>query len=196
MDEITAEEIRQIQGGNSALFARVMALYKQKVANLCFKYMRNTEEAADMAQEVFSAVFISIKRFEFKSKFSTWLYRIAVNNCINKLKSLKRRGALERATDSPEEIRDFEMSMLADKGKLADEQLELMELKDKILTELEGCTDMERNLVILKDMEGFSVEEISGILNLPVGTVKSLAARTREKIRKNMFRKMGDKLGM
>jgi RNA polymerase sigma-70 factor (ECF subfamily) len=88
------------------------------------------------------------------------------------------------------------MSSLPDKGKLADEEMELNEIRDAVLLELEGYTEMERSLIILRDMEGLPVEEISAILKIPAGTVKSLAARTREKLRKNMFRKMGDKLGM
>jgi RNA polymerase sigma factor (sigma-70 family) len=196
MEDITFDEIRQIQEGNRGLFDRVMLLYKKRVADLCFKYMRSNEEAADMAQEVFVLLYNNIGSFGFKSGFGTWVYRITVNTCINRLKYHKRRISTGQAMLNADGEADDPSEKLPDMSKPADEALELAELRDAILKELDNFPERERTIVILRDMEGLSCEEISAILKVPVGSVKSLAARTRGKVRLNMIRKMGEKLGL
>ena len=195
MEEITFEEIKRIQQGEKNLFDRVMLPYKEKVAGICFKYMRSAEEAADIAQEVFTQVYCNIGKFRFQSAFSTWIYRLAVNCCINRLKSLKRRSVINNAENTRDEGQ-YGVEKAADEGKPVDEELELKELKAIVMEELESFPPVERSLIILKDMEGFSCDEISAILKMPVGSVKSRSARTREKVRKNLIRKMGEKLGL
>ena len=91
MREISFDEIKRLQNGEKTVFNRVLKVYKSLVTNLCVKYMRDPEEARDAAQEAFARVYRSVNSFNFKSKFSTWVYTITVNYCISSLKSIKRR---------------------------------------------------------------------------------------------------------
>lgn len=193
MEEITNEEIKRLQNGEKSLFNRVISLYKKVVAGMCFKYLRSTEDASDAAQEVFAQVYLSIGKFGFKSKFSTWIYRIAVNHCINKLKFFKRRRAIENTSDGLPEERESAAERIADAAVLPDDEMEAGELRAMALRELGKFPEKERTLIILRDMEGLACEEIGKIMSMPVGSVKSLAARTREKLRKMITRKLGGK---
>jgi RNA polymerase sigma-70 factor, ECF subfamily len=193
MVEITNEEIKRLQNGEKTLFNRVIMLYKKLVAGMCYKYLRSKEDATDAAQEVFVQLYTSIGKFEFKSKFSTWVYRVSVNYCINRLKSLKRRRAIEQASTGMPEEKESAAERIPDAAVLPDEQMEAGELKEMAIRELKKFPDKERTLVILRDMEGLACEEIGKIMNMPVGSVKSLAARTREKLRKIIMRKLGVK---
>jgi len=193
MVEITNEEIKRLQNGEKSLFNRVILLYKKLVAGMCYKYLRSAEDASDAAQEVFVQLYISIGKFEFKSKFSTWVYRVSVNYCINRLKSLKRRRAIEQASAGMPDEKESAAERLPDTAVLPDEQMEAGELKELAVKELAKFPEKERTLVILRDMEGLACEEIGKIMNMPVGSVKSLAARTREKLRKIITRKLGVK---
>lgn len=195
MEEISFEDIKRLQSGEKQVFNSVIRTYKNLVAGLCMKYMRNTQEAEDMAQEVFALAYGAIGKFQFKSKLSTWLYRMTVNHCINKLKSIKRRRQINPETGPLEdEEATSEIEAVADKARPADEELELRELKEVVLKELESFDEIERTLIILLDMEGLSVEEISEVLKMPVGSVKSKSARTRQKLAKKVQHRLRGKL--
>ena len=195
MQEISFDDIKRLQRGEKQVFNSVIRIYKNLVAGLCMKYMRNTQEAEDMAQEVFALAYGAIDKFQFKSKLSTWLYRMTVNHCINKLKSIKRRRLINPETGPQEdEEATSEIEAVADKSRRADEELELRELKEIVLKELESFDEIERTLIILLDMEGLSVEEISEVLKMPVGSVKSKSARTRRKLAKKVQHRLRGKI--
>jgi RNA polymerase sigma-70 factor (ECF subfamily) len=191
MEDISFDEIKKIQEGNKSIFNKVILFYKKRVADLCFKFMRNAEEASDMAQEVFALIYTSIGKFEFRSKFSTWVYRVTANYCMNRLKALKRRRAIETASAAPPEEKERETERLADLKKLPDEEMEIQELRAVVMDALKDFPEKERALVIMRDMEGLSCEDISKALDMPIGSVKSKTARAREKLRKIILRKMG-----
>jgi RNA polymerase sigma-70 factor, ECF subfamily len=184
MEDITFNDIKELQAGNKQVFNRIMAIYKGKIAGLCLKYMNNAEEARDMAQEIFSAVYTNIKSFGFRSKFSTWLYRLAVNRCISRLRKLKTRGLLRNRAGNENNDNKAEIENIRDKGMLQDEELEMKELADMTIRELEKFPYRERTIILLLDMEGLSCGEIGEILKMPVGSVKGTASRTRQKLKK------------
>ncbi len=190
MNEINFDEIKRLQEGQKTVFNRIITIYGKFVAALCLKYMLNREESIDAAQEVFSAVYLNIGSFNFKSKFSTWLYRLTVNHCINRLKQLKRRNSffMEKYCDDngePVEMAEF----VADKKKLTDEEMELKETGDIIFRELNRFGETDRSIIILSDMEGLSCREIGEILNIPEGSVRSGASRTRRKLKEILRKK-------
>ncbi|MGD0566282.1 MAG: sigma-70 family RNA polymerase sigma factor [Candidatus Goldiibacteriota bacterium] len=190
MEEISFDEIKRLQNGERMIFDRIILIYKQRVTALCFKYMRNMEEALDSSQEVFVAVYSNIKSFRFQSKFSTWLYRLTVNNCINRLKTIKRRESLMTAGLPDGDGGFVELAeMLRDKVKLPDEEMELKELGTTVLKELERFSAADKSVIILLDMEGFSCAEAGDILGKPEGSIRSSASRTRRKLREMLERK-------
>ena len=188
MDEIAFDEIKRLQAGDREVFNRIIAVYGKRVFSLCGRYMRNTEEAKDAAQEAFCAAYTGIKGFEFKSKFSTWMYRLTVNRCINRLKSIKRRTALH-LKQADEAARAYEENFLPGRRRLPDEEMAQKELGLLILKELERFSETDRTIILLHDMEDLSWEEISGILDMPPGSVRSSASRTRRKLKEIMERK-------
>ena len=191
MIEIEVELVKKAQRGDKAAFDKLITMFRQHVINLCRRYMRNNEEACDMAQEAFCTAYTALKSFEHKSKFSTWLYRVTVNLCINKLDNLKRRKYFETGSIHGDEERDKQPYDLPDKARRQDEELEADETRRMIMDALEGFPADEKSVIILRDMQEMEYEEISGILDIPLGSVKSKLSRAREKLKAKLLRKMG-----
>jgi RNA polymerase sigma-70 factor (ECF subfamily) len=191
MIEIEVELVKKAQRGDKAAFDRLITMFRQHVVNLCRRYMRNNEEAYDMAQEAFCAAYTALKSFEHKSKFSTWLYRVTVNLCINKLDNLKRRKYFETGSLSADEEKDKKEFDLPDKARRQDEEYEAGETRRMIMEALESFPAEEKSVIILRDMQELEYEEISGILGIPLGSVKSKLSRAREKLKAKLVKKMG-----
>jgi RNA polymerase sigma-70 factor (ECF subfamily) len=193
MHEIDNGLVKRAQSGDRAAFDGIITAYRQMIIDLCRRYMRNQEEALDMAQDVFCAAHTNIKSFEFKSKFSTWLYRVAVNLCINRLDALKRRHYFDTGSIHADEEADRREIEIHDKSLGADDELEAKETRQIIMDALEGFDAESRSVVILREMQGLEYGEISGLLGMPIGSVKSKLSRAREKLKEKIMKKMGDK---
>jgi len=182
--------IRAFQAGNKAVFDELVLKHKDKMFNLCYRFLGDYQDANDSAQETFIKVYRSLKKFRFESTFSTWLYRIAVNTCKNKLKSSEYRhrkkmvrldnpGKSEGTTDSIE-IRDKTQSPLV--------ELEKKERLVLIQNAIDSLPPEKKAVVVLCDIEGLSYEEIAHITGYGLGTVKSKLARARLDLRKKLRR--------
>jgi len=191
MIEMEVELVKKAQRGDKAAFDRLITMFRQHVINLCRRYMRNNEEACDMAQEVFCAAYTALKNFEHKSKFSTWLYRITVNLCINRLDNLKRRKYFETGSIHADSETDKQEYDLPDRARRQDEEYEAGETRRMIMDALESFPQDEKSVIILRDMQEFEYEEISGILGIPLGSVKSKLSRAREKLKSKLLKKLG-----
>ena len=168
----------------------IITAYRQQIINLCRRYMRNNEDACDMAQETFCTAYNALKSFEHRSKFSTWLYRVAVNTCINRLDAMRRRKYFETGSihaDGETEKREID---LPDRARRQDEELDAAEVRRMVMDELEGFPDVERSVIILRDMQEMEYGEISGILKIPLGSVKSKLSRARERLKARLLKKM------
>ena len=162
-----------------------MRTYQQQVFNLIFRMLGNREEAEDLAQEVFVTVFKSIDGFRGDSKFSTWLYRITANHCKNRFKYLARRRfhasqPLDDISERDAAGRDGGpvMSLQAQISQ-PDKALEGKRLEEAIQRAIAALEDDHRLLIILRDIQGLSYQEIAGITQLAEGTVKSRLHRAR-----------------
>jgi len=183
------EIIKRCQQGNRVAFNELVHRHERKVFNLCFRILGNREEAEDVAQDVFVTVFRAIKSFRGDSAFSTWVYRVAVNNCKNRLKYLRRRGyfrteSMEQTFDDGEVEHQREYS--DDKEDLPEEAMNRAELNAEIQTAIDGLDEEYREVIVLRDVQGFSYEEISGILQLKEGTVKSRIHRARMELQRKL----------
>jgi RNA polymerase sigma-70 factor (ECF subfamily) len=180
--------IRAFQAGNRSAFDQLVFKHKDKLFNLCFWVLGDYHDANDSAQETFIKVFRSLKGFRFESAFSTWLYRIAINTCKNKLKSLeyrkrKKMVRLENSGPSGEtnpslEIRDEAQSPLS--------RLESKEKLMLISGAMNSLPSGQKTVMTLRDIEGLSYEEIAQITGFNLGTVKSRLARARLDLRKKL----------
>jgi RNA polymerase sigma-70 factor (ECF subfamily) len=166
-------------------FDRLVAKYQDKIFNLCFRFMGNYHDANDCAQDAFVKAYRSLKKFKFQSAFSTWLYRIAVNTCKNKLDSLPYRFGkvmvrLQRdnADDPPIEIKD--------ESRSPEVEFERAERSKHIQKAINALPGDQTSVVVLRDVEGLSYDEISEITGYNLGTVKSKLFRAREELRKKL----------
>ncbi|MEN8193239.1 MAG: sigma-70 family RNA polymerase sigma factor [Bacteroidota bacterium] len=162
--------IREYIDGNDAAFEKLVMLHKDKVRNLVFLTLGDSEFIDDIIQDVFISVYHKIKEFRFESKFTTWLYRITVNKCRDYLRKKRVRSIFTPIKDSHENIQTSAMRTDIDIPQLVRKAIE--RLPDKLRVPL-----------ILRDMEGFSYNEIADQLDCEVGTVKSRIFRARESLK-------------
>jgi RNA polymerase sigma-70 factor (ECF subfamily) len=167
-------------------FRELVQEHRDRVFNLCYRMLGNRAEAEDVAQEVFIAVFKTVDTFREESKLSTWIYRVGVNHCKNRIKYLARRHS--RDQDELDEQNDPGDGALSSPStpRRPDRQVEGAQL-DKLMQDAIASLDEEqRTLVVLRDLEDLSMEEICEITGLPDGTVKSRLHRARLALRKKL----------
>lgn len=173
--------ILRVQNGDRQAFNRVVLRYQDAIVSLCTHLMRNRDEGEDAAQDTFINAFREIGSFRGEAQFTTWLYRIAVNVCRNKLRSFWQKLFQHAAsTGMPDVDRDLtETIEILDSSPWPSEQLEKKELRDQIKRVLVQLPAHYRELIVLRDIKELSYTEIAAILGVPLGTVKSGLARAR-----------------
>jgi len=184
--------IRKLRERDEKAFREIVERYRDTVYNLTYRMLGNREEAEDVSQEVFITVFKSIESFRGDSKFSTWLYRIAVNHCKNRIKYLSRRHDRDQS-EYDEEVEGDQAAGAATAPTpipRPDKQLEGVELEQIMQRCIAALDEEHRLVVVLRDVEDLSYEEICAITSLPVGTVKSRLHRARLALKKMMLEHM------
>ncbi len=154
------EAILACQRGEREAFDRLVVRYQRDVYRLCYRYVNNHHDANDLAQEAFLRAYRAIGNFRGDSAFSTWLYRIAVNACLN------FRAARRLPTEELSET-------LADAGRPVSESLEQQERSRRVREAVARLPEKQRATLILKIYHDLSHEEVAGILGSSVGTVKA-----------------------
>ncbi len=167
------EAVEACQRGEREAFDRLVERYQRDIYRLCYRYVNNHDDANDMAQEVFLKAYRAIGRFRGDSAFSTWLYRIAVNTCLN-----FRAARRPEAQELPE--------ALPDRARGVAERLESDELSARIRAAVSRLPEKQRAAVILKIYHELTHEEVAGILGSTVGTVKANLFHALGKLRKLM----------
>ena len=185
--------VRRLQQREERAFREVMELYQHRVYNLVFRMIGNAEEAKDLAQDVFITVFKSVDSFRGESKFSTWLYRIAANHCKNRLKYLGRRsykatGELDEAAEN--EMQNAQPSATTPHVDGPEKVYEGLELERLVQEGIRLLDEDHRMLVLLRDVDDLSYDEISTITGLPEGTVKSRLHRARLALKEHLAKHM------
>ena len=180
-----AELINAFKEGDQTAFQDLVLKYEQRVYNHCLRMVGDDVESYDLTQEVFIKVFRKIKNYEHAYSFYTWLYRITVNCCIDFLRKKKRtvQGISLTAANTTEGIEAGRDHDIPDQSFLPDAYLENLELSDVLKEAIGGLSEKLRVIVILKEVEGFSYEEIADILGCSRGTVKSRLFRARERLK-------------
>jgi len=182
------ESVIAFQANDQSSFDGLVLRHKDKVFNVCFRLMGDYQEADDCAQETFVKVFRSLKNFRFEASFSTWIHKIAVNTCKNKLASaaLRHRGKTVKI-DPPNADGQHDASLhIADPAPSPHTCLENKERERLLQIAIDALPHAAKTLVVLRDIEGFSYEEIANITEYNPGTVKSKLARARKQLRDSL----------
>ncbi|MDP4110202.1 MAG: sigma-70 family RNA polymerase sigma factor [Bacillota bacterium] len=172
--------IKRVQNGDEAAFEELLSAYEKKIYNLAYRESRNVQDAMDITQEVFLRVFRSIKDFRGESSFSTWVYRIATNMCIDFARRAAKNNAVSLTVyDEDGEAADMD---IPDDSSTPETYYEKTELRREMERGLRMLSPEHRHIIILRDINGLSYLEIAQILKLEEGTVKSRLARARAKL--------------
>ncbi|NLK21671.1 MAG: sigma-70 family RNA polymerase sigma factor [Epulopiscium sp.] len=174
--------INSAQKGNIAAFEELVIEHETKIYNIAYRMFHNEEDAKDLSQEVFIKAFENIKKFKKESRFSTWLYRIATNSCIDELRRRK-----DKETYSVDEGIETEGGSIKkeypDTKHNPEEMIINKEIAHQIQLAMDQLSEEHKNAIILRDFQGFGYNEISGILQCSLGTVKSRISRGRMQLK-------------
>jgi RNA polymerase sigma-70 factor (ECF subfamily) len=179
--KVQKEVIENCKAGDESAFAEIVLAYQKKVFNIAFRMLGNREEAKELSQEVFLSVLESIKGLREEVKFEPWLTQMTLNHCRNRWKYLKRRHYFK--TDSlndPIETEDGEMERhVYDPSGNPETLFEKKMIKEFVQKGLLKLKEDQREMIVLRDLQGYSYEEIGKLLSLPEGTIKSRLHRAR-----------------
>jgi len=176
----------RVKQGDTAAFAELVDKYKQPVMNVAYRMLHDATEAEDLAQAVFVQVFKAVDRYRVSSKFSTWLFTIARNLCLNEIRRRARHQAASMDAPHPEQ-EDQPLHQFEDKQTASPpERLLHGELADKIEQALAELPENQRLAIVLCRQEELSYEEIARVLHCSVSATKSLIYRGRETLKQKL----------
>ncbi|WP_217560896.1 RNA polymerase sigma factor SigW [Paenibacillus sp. GbtcB18] len=172
------------RNGDRGAFEELVNLYKDKIFHLAYRMLGNKQEAEDAVQDTFLRVYNNLDRYDENQKFSTWIFRIGTNLCIDRLR--KRKPTYSLDAEMPDsEGNDF-YAMLASKDELPEDQIVLSETQQVIRRAIQTLPEKYKSVVILRYLHDMSLQEIGDVLGMPVTTVKTRVHRGREYLRKKL----------
>lgn len=172
--------IRRCKRGDEAAFQEVLSRYRGPIYNLCWRMARNDEDARDLAQEVFIKVFRLLDRYDEQYAFSSWLFRIATNHCIDHLRRQRLRFlSVERDGAGEDEESEMQIPSTGPEPDVVMERRQALEKLEEVIAEL---PPHYRVITLLRHDQQLSYEEIAETLQLPLGTVKARIHRARNMI--------------
>lgn len=175
--------IDRARTGDAQAFGSLMENYLPRIYNLCLGLTRNVQDAEDLAQESFLKAYRAIHLYQGKSSFYTWLYRIAVNVCLDFQRASSRRTTVSLDQTFGE---DEQPIQVRDEAPLPDDQAISHELGRELMTRIGQLPEAMRDVLLLRDVEGLTYDEIARLLNLSEGTVKSRLFRARSQVMRAM----------
>ena len=181
INDFEKELIKKAIRGDEVSFETLIFSCKGKAYSIAFRYLRNQEDAMDVLQESFIKIYRHLNKFNFESSFDTWVYRIVINACNDHLKKAKGRPPVENYYNEHEP--NYQKS-IADKALQPDEKLIEKEEAAYILECLDKLQLEQKEILILRDIQEFSYDEISELLKINIGTVKSRISRARENLKR------------
>ena len=181
------ELVKQAQKEDKEAFEELVRRHQARVFAVAGGILRNKEDVEDIAQQVFLKAYFSLKRFDQRAAFSTWLYKITVNECWDLLRKRKVRPLLYEADLSEEQARQYGAS--EERAEQAQDVSERLEKRQELERLLDCLEERDRTMLVLKEVQGFSVEEIAEVLGINGNTVKVRLFRARQRITERMRRR-------
>ena len=192
---VTSDEelVRRFGSGDRSAFSELVRRYQSRVYSLCFRWLRDPAKAEEVAQDVFIALYKSLADFRGESKLSTWIFRVATNHCKNRLVyGNRRREDRHESIDAPVGgDDDGPVKQYAIDAPGPDASINRAEASRLLQAALDALDDDQREIVLLRDVDDLSYEEIAELLQLPKGTVKSRLHRARAELARRLSRKVG-----
>ncbi len=195
-DDKERQLVERAQDGDRQAFQQLVETYQRKVYGICIGMLKDPDDSKDVSQEVFIKVYRYLDKFNFESSFYTWLYRITVNKCIDFIRKQKRKSEV-----------DYDDGILREGDVAGDDELlpsrlginpdrvyGRKELRKKMLEALETLTEKHRTILILREVEGLSYEEMAEVLGVSKGTVMSRLYHARRYFQDAVKDYVGDKL--
>ena len=188
LDAQERELIERLRRRDEAAFSGFVLQYQERVFRLLLRMLGDRAEAEDLAQEVFISIFKAIEGFRGDSQLSTWVYRVAANHCRNRIKYLARRR--RQVTDGYDEQSEEQPPLHAAHGRpdAPDQLMEARQTESLLQAGLLSLDEEQRELIVLREVEHLSYDEIMAITGLPEGTVKSRLHRARATLREYIER--------
>ena len=183
------ELVRRAQGEDKEAFEELIRRHQHRVFAVAGGILRRREDVEDVAQQVFVKAYFSLKRFDQRAAFSTWLYKITVNECWDLLRKKKVRPLVYESDLSEEQARQVMVS--GEKENPGPDISEKLVARERVERLLKGLDERDRLMLILKEVEGFSIDEIAAVLNLNGNTVKVRLFRARRRV-VSQAKKRGD----
>jgi RNA polymerase sigma-70 factor, ECF subfamily len=181
------ELVRRAQKEDKEAFEELVRRHQARVFAVAGGILRNKEDVEDIAQQVFLKAYFSLKRFDQRAAFSTWLYKITVNECWDLLRKRKVRPLLYEVDLSEEQARQYGAS--EEREERAQDVRERLEKRQELERLLDCLEERDRTMLVLKEVQGFSVEEIAEILGINGNTVKVRLFRARQRITERVRRR-------
>ena len=179
--------------GDPEAFSRLVALHERMVFNLAARLLGDPEEARDLSQEVFLQVYRHLNRFEGRSTLRTWIYRIVVNQSRNRQRWWRRRRGERSCTLDDLTPADEARSMASDPRESPFERASRAERARRVQAALLEIPFHHRSILVLREVEGLTCDEIAATLGLPEGTVKSRLSRAREALKNQLLPALGER---
>ena len=168
-----SKTLERAQKGDEAAFEELLITYEKRIYNIAYRMMRNQSDAQDMAQEAIIKAYRNLHTFKGTCMFSSWVYRITVNTCLDEIRKRKKRNVLFM------DAMDGEGAGFTDKAPLPEQMMESKEEYARILSAINALNEEYKTVIVLRDMQGFSYRDISQIIDCNIGTVKSRINRAR-----------------
>ena len=178
--EQEAAIVRKVLGGDANAFETLVLEYEKNVYNIALRMTGNSEDAADMTQEAFIKAYNSLQSFRGDSKFSVWLYRIVSNVCLDFLRSKNRRPTVSLSVEDADG-EDAQLDV-ADESQSPELLLDRKLTRESVRRGLDSLPPDYRQILLLREIQGLSYDEIAQALGLEVGTVKSRIFRARKRL--------------
>ena len=181
--------VRRVQAGDEIAFRDVVERYQSKVFSIIYGILRNRNDAEDIAQQVFSKIYFSIRSFDFRSSLLTWIYKITVNECYDYLRKKRVRKLVYESDFTEEDARRLENT---EHATVHDRPVDTALAQRDLVTKLLGkVSDEDRTLLLMKEVEGHSVEDLAKMTGLNQNTIKVKLFRARQKLLKAAKRLTG-----